>query len=52
MKSVADPQNYGDEPRAIELLFPEQYSHLGLDQVDFVKLRSKEEVNLLYFICY
>lgn len=30
MKSVADPQNYGDEVPAVALLFPEKFSHMGL----------------------
>lgn len=30
MKSVADPQNYGDEVPAVNLLFPEKFSHMGL----------------------
>lgn len=35
MKSVADPQNYGDEKPAIALLFPEKFSHMGLEEKDF-----------------
>lgn len=32
MKSVADPQNYGDELPAVSLLFPEKFSHMGLSE--------------------
>ncbi len=28
--SVADPNNYGDEPQVIELLFPEKFTFRGL----------------------
>lgn len=44
MKSVADPQNYGDEKPAIALLFPEKFAHMGLSKEDFEKLRPKNEV--------
>lgn len=30
MKSVADPNNYGDEANGIELLFPQKYDHMGV----------------------
>lgn len=45
LKSVADPQNYGDEKPVISLLFPEKFSHLGLDEKDFNRLRTKDDVN-------
>jgi hypothetical protein len=51
MKSVADPQNYGDEKPAIALLFPEKFAHLGLSKEDFEKLRQKAEVGLL-ILCF
>lgn len=44
MKSVADPLNYGDEKPAIALLLPEKFSHMGLDETDFLKVRPKLEV--------
>ena len=50
MKSVADPQNYGDEKPAIALLFPEKFAHMGLSAEDFSKLRPKPEVKMLFDI--
>lgn len=35
MKSVADHQNYGDEPEAIDLLSPSTFVELGISEVDF-----------------
>lgn len=34
-KSVADYQNYGDEPEAVDLLFPSNYSEIGVSEHDF-----------------
>jgi len=31
-KSVADYQNYGDEPEAVDLLFPSSYSEIGIEE--------------------
>jgi len=44
-RSVANIHNYGDEPQAIGLLFPQRFADLGVDNEDFEKLRPKEEVN-------
>ncbi len=41
---LADPNNYGNEPQVIELLFPEKYSNRGLSQDDFNLPKSKAEV--------
>ena len=35
MKSVADHQNYGDEPEAIDILFPASYLENGVSEADF-----------------
>lgn len=35
MKSVADFQNYGDEPEAIDVLFPAQFTELGITESEF-----------------
>ena len=48
MKSVADPQNYGDEPDAIELLFPSSYTEFGITEEDFNEPRSKEEIKMIF----
>lgn len=34
IKSVADINNYGDEPAAIHLLNPEKFSAMGLSPAD------------------
>jgi len=31
-KSVADYQNYGDEPEAVDLLFPSNHSEIGIEE--------------------
>jgi len=40
-KSVADYQNYGDEPEAVDLLFPSNYSEIGIEENDFRTLRTR-----------
>jgi hypothetical protein len=35
MKSVADHQNYGDEPEAIDILFPATYTEFNVHEHDF-----------------
>jgi len=47
-KSVADYQNYGDEPEAVDLLFPSNYSELGIQENDFRSLRSRDEIRALF----
>jgi hypothetical protein len=34
-RSVADYMNYGDEPEAIDLLFPATFTELGISEYDF-----------------
>ena len=34
-KSVADHQNYGDEPEAVDLLSPNTFTELGISEYDF-----------------
>ncbi|CAD8058098.1 unnamed protein product [Paramecium sonneborni] len=48
MKSVADPQNYGDEVPAVALLFPEKFSHMGLTEQDFLMLRNKKDIKQIF----
>jgi hypothetical protein len=38
-KSVADYQNYGDEPEAIDVLFPATFSEYGVTESEFLQLR-------------
>lgn len=41
-KSVADYQNYGDEPEAVDLLFPSCHSELGIEETDFKRPRNRD----------
>uniref|UniRef100_A0A7S3FSN4 EFHB C-terminal EF-hand domain-containing protein n=1 Tax=Strombidium rassoulzadegani TaxID=1082188 RepID=A0A7S3FSN4_9SPIT len=47
-RSVADYQNYGDEPEAVDLLFPSNYSEIGIQETDFRSPRTREEIRLLF----
>lgn len=47
-RSVADYQNYGDEPEAVDLLFPSNYSEIGIEENDFRRLRSRDEIKALF----
>lgn len=47
-KSVADHQNYGDEPDAVELLFPNTFTELGISESDFATLRDRESIRSLF----
>jgi len=35
VRSVADYANYGDEPEAVDLLFPSTFNELGIEESDF-----------------
>lgn len=48
MKSVGDPNNYGDEKPAVALLFPEKFSHMGLIPEDFTLKRQKSEIKEIF----
>lgn len=45
---MADYQNYGDEPEAVDLLFPSNYAEIGIEESDFRSLRSKEEIKVMF----
>lgn len=47
-RSVADYQNYGDEPEAIDLLFPSSNTELGVEENDFRKTKTREEIRALF----
>ena len=34
-RSISDYQNYGDEPEAVDLLFPSTFVELGVSEWDF-----------------
>jgi len=47
-RSVADYQNYGDEPEAVDLLFPSNYSEIGIAEQDFRKPRTRDDIRMLF----
>jgi hypothetical protein len=47
-RSVADYQNYGDEPEAVDLLFPSNGEEIGINENDFRQLRDRETVRALF----
>lgn len=48
IKSVADINNYGDEPAAIHLLNPEKFSAMGLSPQDLKQKRDPEEIKDIF----
>ena len=44
LKSVADHQNYGDEPEAIDILFPATFTELGISEYDFMGPRARVDI--------
>lgn len=48
LKSVADHQNYGDEPEAIDVLFPATFNEFGISETDFHRPRPREEIKSLF----
>lgn len=47
-QSVACTQNYGNEPRAVDLQFPHGYNHYGLDMDDLEKRRFRNEIREIF----
>lgn len=47
-KSVADYQNYGDEPEAIDLIFPANYPEYGVVEDEFKALKSRQYIKDLF----
>jgi hypothetical protein len=43
-RSVADSQNYGNEPSAKELLYPAPFADRGVNETDFLCQRSKADL--------
>jgi len=48
MRSVADANNYGDEPASVGLLFPQRFSEMGVGNQDFEALRPKEQIRKMF----
>ena len=46
--SVSCLQNYGDEPRAQEVLFPHGYNHYGLSESDLVQKRNRKDIQDIF----
>lgn len=47
-RSVADYQNYGDEPEAVDLLFPSTFTELGISEYDFQLPRPRDEIKTIF----
>lgn len=45
---MANFQNYGDEPEAIDLLCPSTFVELGISEGDFEAARPREEIERLF----
>ena len=48
VRSVADSQNYGDDPTGKELLYPSALSQMGIDDDEFTNLRDKDDIFSLF----
>ena len=46
--SIACVQNYGNEEKSVELLFPHGYSHFGLDPSDLSAKRRRKEIQEIF----
>jgi len=47
-RSLADFQNFGDEPEAVDLLFPSNFSEIGIQEDDFRRPRTRDEIRSLF----
>ena len=47
-RSVADYQNYGDEPEAVDLMYPSSAAEIGISEADFQQLRDRDTIKLLF----
>ena len=47
-KSIADHQNYGDEPEAGHLLCPTTFLEFGVNEADFNAPRTKDEIRSIF----
>lgn len=45
---MADYGNYGDEPEAVDLLFPQTHTELGITENDFQMMRSRAQIRALF----
>ncbi|RLN73640.1 hypothetical protein BBJ28_00004932 [Nothophytophthora sp. Chile5] len=47
-RSVADGQNYGDDPNAQTLLYPEEFASSGVSNAEFAQPREQQYVRALF----
>ena len=47
-RSISDYQNYGDEPEAVDLLFPSAFMEFGVSENDFQCQRGRESIRALF----
>ena len=47
-RSISDYQNYGDEPEAVDLLFPSTFAELGVSEWDFQQQRDRQALKALF----
>ena len=47
-RSVADYANYGDEPEAVDLMYPASAHEIGVSEADFQQLRDREQIRTLF----
>ena len=50
-RSVGDGQNYGDDTNAFALLHPAQFAGMGVDDEDFIELRTRDDVKDIFKTC-
>jgi len=48
VRSVADYANYGDEPEAVDLLFPSTFTEVGVEESDFQQPRDRATIKALF----
>ena len=48
VRSVADYANYGDEPEAVDLLFPSTFNEVGVEESDFQRPRDRASIKALF----
>ena len=51
-RSVADHQNYGDEPGSFTVMYPSKFAVNGVDELDFNSPMSKAKLKLIISIAF
>lgn len=47
-RSIADYANYGDEPEAVDLMYPATALEMGISEADFQQLRDRQQIRDLF----